>query len=573
MKTAEQLRELLKNIDHKGYPAYKQTAGQWQMDGFVLSVDHVQGDPFASPSNVSVIVSGKNAGFPADSYKEVHRRTALEDLLLRNFGRELFAGQTGYAGSGKSGLLATSRPGQEVLKRTAMSVDPAKGTVTARFEVGFPARGRTVTVGPLLEIFDEILPRIVKKVFIYRNIDQGKLLSTMELADDRRALREALEEKHLQAFVANGSILPRESGVSQRPMKDAIPFVSPESLAVTISLPHRGEVAGMGIREGIFLIIGGGYHGKSTLLSALERGVYDHIAGDGREYVVTRADAMKVRAEDGRSVKSVDVSLFINDLPSGKDTECFSTEDASGSTSQATNIIEAMEMGSSVLLIDEDTCATNFMVRDALMRQVVSDGEESITPFLFRMREMYEKDGISTILVAGSSGSFFTVADAIIQMEEYVPRDVTERAKQAAVEYFSGEEAPLLYPYHALKGKRLPQVIREWRRPDVRIKTKVLGTDGFCVDKENVELRGLSQIVDREQTAAIAAALKLLGMKLFDGKHSLVEAVNALYRRLEKEGLETLCGRTQACGLALPRREEVIGALNRWRRLEIRAEE
>ncbi|MBQ7676857.1 MAG: ABC-ATPase domain-containing protein, partial [Lachnospiraceae bacterium] len=570
MQNGEDLQRLLRQIDHKGYPSYKQTAGQWQMKGFVLSIDHVQGDPFASPSNVSVIVTGAKAAFPGEYYDAPHRQVALEDYLLRAFERELYSADTGHAGSGKSGMLATSRPGQEVLKRSAMEVNPKSGGITARFEVGFPARGRTVTSESLIHIFFFLLPRIAERVFCYANVDQNRLKKAIELADDRLALRKLLEEKKLQAFVANGSILPRESGVSQRPMKGAVAFASPKSLEITAELPHRGTVTGMGIPEGIFLIIGGGYHGKSTLLSALERGVYDHIAGDGREYVVTKADAMKIRAEDGRSVKRVDVSLFINDLPSGTDTTAFSTADASGSTSQAANVIEAISAGSSVLLIDEDTCATNFMVRDELMRRVVSDREESITPFLLRMRDLYEKNGVSTILVAGSSGSLFGVADVVIQMDEYVPKDVTQQAKKEWEEEFGGNETEPLHKFSAEFAPRCPKEIRDWKRPDARIKTKVFAIDSFSVDKETVDLRGVSQVVDREQTAAIAKLLKLLATQYFDGKCPLEGAVERICGDLDEKGFALVEGRIIRCGLAVPRKEELIAAVNRFRRLDIR---
>ena len=214
-----------------------------------------------------------------------------------------------------------------------------------------------------------------------------------------------------------------------------VPFVSPDSMKVTMKLPYKGVLTGMGIRKGITLVVGGGYHGKSTLLKALESGVYPHIAGDGREYVVTDDTAMKIRAEDGRSIRHTDISMFINDLPNGKDTYAFDTEDASGSTSQAANVIESMEAGTQVFLIDEDTSATNFMVRDELMQQVIHRDMEPITPFIERVRDLYQEDGISTVLVAGSSGAYFQIADQIIQMDKYVPREITELAKKAASDY------------------------------------------------------------------------------------------------------------------------------------------
>ncbi len=576
MKRDTDLRLLLQEIDHKGYPAYKQTAGKWAFRGFLLSIDHVQGDPFASPSNVSMIIDGKQAGFPAEYYKEKHRRISLEDGLLRRFSKELSNVQTDRAGSGKSGLLSTSRPGQEILERTALCVDKETGSVTVRFEVGFPAHGRTVFVKPLERIFFSVLPKLAESCFYYQNLDQKKIRSSIELADDVLALRNSLKELGLCAFVANGSILARESGISQKPMKDAVAFVSPESLCVSVDLPHKGTIRGMGVKEGIFLIVGGGYHGKSTLLLALERGVYDHIAGDGREFVVTRNDAMKIRAEDGRSVRSVDVSLFINDLPNKTDTGHFSTEDASGSTSQAAAVVEAVEAGTSLFLVDEDTCATNFMVRDDLMRQVVAKDKEPITPFLSRMRQLYAKAGISTVLVAGSSGSFFGVADTVIQMDEYVPKDVTELAKEVYLTdraqrgNDAADDAKSMKPYEKPTDNRIVKSMPQWRKPTARIKTKVMSTDTFSIDKETVDLRGLGQIVDREQTQALAAAFKYLACHVFNDRNTLCGSVDQLYEKLLEKGPAVLYEKgTIRCGLAMPRREELIGALNRWRRLTI----
>lgn len=252
---------------------------------------------------------------------------------------------------------------------------------------------------------------------------------TVFLAEDQAEIRRLLREKNLVAFLANGSVLPRKSGISELPMKDCVPFTSPESMRQTLQLPHHGSISGMAIPQGITLIVGGGYHGKSTLLEAIQSGIYNHIAGDGREYVITDDTAVKLRAEDGRCVRNVDISLFINDLPNGKDTTVFSTEDASGSTSQAAAVVESIEAGARLFLIDEDTSATNFMVRDDFMQQVISRKKEPITPFIERVGDLYKKTGVSTIMVAGSSGAFFYVADHILQMDCYHTRDITASVK------------------------------------------------------------------------------------------------------------------------------------------------
>ena len=435
MKTAAELKQLVTRIDHKSYPAYKETKGVYQFPGYLLSIDHVQGDPFASPSKISIRVKGKMAGFPEKLYQTKWQKVALEHLQIRQFGQCCTKFGFQAKGSGKSGMISISRCGQEMLERSAARIDAKTGDLLIRLEVGFPANGRTINAREWIRIFFEFLPQCVEKALYYKNYDARKVRAVSDLAEDQHALRQMLPKLGLCAFVANGAILPRESGVSARPMKGAVPFQSPKEMEVEIELPHRGKIRGMGIKKGITLIVGGGYHGKSTLLKALELGVYDHIAGDGREFVITDASAVKLRAEDGRSIKRTDISMFINDLPNGKDTVHFYTEDASGSTSQAANVVEAMEADASLMLIDEDTSATNFMIRDELMQRVIHRDMEPITPFIERIRELYEKEGISTVIVAGSSGAYFHIADCIVQMDRYIPREITALAKKEAEQF------------------------------------------------------------------------------------------------------------------------------------------
>ena len=572
MKTKDDLRKLLLSIDHRGYPAYKDTRGKWSYGNYILSIDHVQGDPFASPSNVSVIVPGRVARFPREYTAPGHRLITLQDMLLRLFDREIRGRERRRDGSGKSGLIDVSRPGQEVLERTACRVDPDSGDVTVRFEIGFPANGRSINARPLIQILEEFLPAAVSSSLLYQNIDHRKLLDAINLSDDQAYIRGVLNQNGLCAFVGDGSVLPRMSGVSSLPMKDAVPFVSPEALAVSLTLPHAGTMRGMGVRKGVTLIVGGGYHGKSTLLSALEKGVYDHIRGDGREYVITDESAVKVRAEDGRSITNVDISLFIRDLPNGKDTAGFSTEDASGSTSQAANVIESVEAGAKLLLIDEDTSATNFMVRDELMARVVSGDKEPITPFISRIRDLYEEAGVSTILVAGSSGAFFHVADTVIQMDRYIPVEITERAKAAA----SGPDfAPVSASagVYRASGFRLPSAPRIPSKNKAllregRIKTKVLSNNSFLLAHDELDLRGLEQLVDREQAAALALVLKYMELHLIDGQTPFDEIVDRMLALIDSRGLEEVFdGSVVRCGLAGVRKAEIAGMLNRYRKL------
>lgn len=576
MQSSRELQNQLRSIDHKSYPAYKALRGSYQFDGYQLNIDHVQGDPFAAPSHVSVFVPASVAAFPEYAVKNDLTRQALSDFLARQFAKQVNQYTFKAKGSGKSGLISVTQCGQEVLYRTACEVTN-KG-ITARFAVGFPANGRTINARELEKILFEYLPVCVTQAFSYKNLNAKAVQAAIELAEDQDYIRKQLDSMGLVAFVADHAVLPRESGISSKPMKNSVEFESPESLRVSMELPHKGTITGMGIPKGITLIVGGGYHGKSTLLTALELGVYNHIAGDGREYVITDESALKMRSEDGRFIKDVDISMFINDLPNKKDTRCFSTEDASGSTSQAAGIIEGMEAGSRVFLLDEDTSATNFMVRDAFMQRVVSPDKEPITPFLSRARALYEQAGISTILVAGSSGAFFHIADTVIQMDNYRPVDITEKAKALCASFPISEETPTPFSMpqsHRIMTKDANGATRrrDYRTGAVkkdepeRLKVKVMGRDGFALGKQNVDLRYIEQLIDTEQTAALGIMLKYAVEKLIDGKRTLSDIAEYMITQMQKKGLSFFAeGSYIPGGYAMPRPQEIYACLNRYRR-------
>ena len=580
MKNSEELRQQLRSINRKSYPAYKGLKGLYHFGNYILSIDHVQGDPFASPSHVSIQISHRDAGFPVEYYKDTLTGTTLCDYLTRQFEKQVSQYSFRAKGSGKSGLLTVSHCGQEILSRTACEITE-KG-ITARFFVGFPANGRTINATELEKILFDFLPVCIQKSFFYSSLNAKELQNYIELAEDQEFIRQTLPAKNLCAFIADGSILPRESGISSRPMKASVPFTSPDSLRISINLPHKGKITGMGIPKGITLIVGGGYHGKSTLLNALELGVYNHIPGDGREYVITDATAVKLRSEDGRFIKDVDISMFINDLPNKKDTRCFSTLDASGSTSQAAGIVESMEAGSHLFLLDEDTSATNFMVRDAFMQQVIQREKEPITPFLERAEDLYKKAGISTILVAGSSGAFFHIADTIIQMDNYVPKDITASVKKLCSQYplpavsvtdFQLPHSHRIMSRPAESSKRLRHNSRgnhsdsDAAKPE-RLKTRISGTDGFSLGRQEIDLRYTEQLIDAEQTAALGLLLKYAVEHLADGRRTLPEIVQFLWKNLSLHGLSFFTENQKiSCGYATPRIQEIYACLNRYRGL------
>ena len=562
MKNLSDLKRELEKIDGRGYKTYKTLEGQYSFEDYILSIDHVQGDPFASPSRIRVIVNSNN-NFPKNLFDEKYKKITICDFLTRLFSKNIYKYGEKVFGSGKSGLIEISKCSQQVIERTSIIINNEK--IEARFYVGFPARGRSVLSKELEKILFNIIPNIVKNTLIYNNINIKALNDKLKLLEDQEFIRKQLKDKKLIAFIANNSILPRESGISQKPLKDGKKFISPKELEVEFNTPNRGLIKGMGIPEGITLIVGGGYHGKSTLLKALELGVYNHIEGDGREFVITDNTALKVRAEDGRAITKTDISLFINNLPNGKDTKKFYTENASGSTSQAANIIEGIESGTKLFLIDEDTSATNFMMRDAIMQQLVAKYKEPITPFIDVAKSLYTQKGISTILVAGSSGDFFDIADLVIQMDNYEPYEVTKKAKALSRGITNVNEnlkVDIDFNRVILKGtiESSPK----------GVKVKTLGKDGISINKENIDLRAVEQIVDNEQLNTIGAIMKYAENKLMGKNLTLAQIADNITEELKNNliGIENIKGGYGS--FAIVRKQEIMCAYNRYRKIKIR---
>ena len=572
MKEEGQLRSLLERIDGRGYKAYKDIQGRYQFSHanatFTLHIDYVQGDPFAGPSRLRVIVPQSVAQYPLDTYHNAPRQIGLENFLAAVFGAA--ARQVAKrSGSGKSGLIEIDAPGQTVLARTAVLVSAE--TVEARFIVGLPAQGRRVLGRAAARMLCDDLPKIVTSALIYANNRHDLLTNYVEVNEDADVLRQQIGKAGLIAFVANGSILPRRSGIDFRPMspKSAVRFQSPPSLEQTFTLPNHGPISGMAIPRGVTLIVGGGFHGKSTLLNALELGVYNHKPGDGREFVVCDPTAVKIRAEDGRSVAGVDISPFINNLPHGRDTRRFSTENASGSTSQAANIIEALELNAQTLLIDEDTAATNFMIRDQRMQSLIAKQKEPITPFIDKVRQLFDERGVSTILVVGGSGDYFDVADLVIAMDEYVPHDVTARAKEIAAAQQTGRNAEGGASFGPITPRTPDKRSIDPRRGrrDVHIKTRNLVTISF--GEEDIDLYGVSQLIDPSQTRAVADAINYARERYMNANRSLAEVLDLVMSDIDRHGLDVL-SRSFIGHYATFRKHELGAALNRLRSLQIR---
>ncbi|SDJ41260.1 ABC-ATPase domain-containing protein [Salimicrobium halophilum] len=559
----QQLKKQLQQIDGKSYKGYKQIQGTYSFQDYKLHIDYVQGDPFAAPSKIRLRIPDAKRTIKKEWTSTKSRRIFTEDIITRQVAATVKKNKSDVKGSGKSGNVGVDQPGQEVLERTAVMIEQDSTVIC--LTVGLPANGRRINGKEAEKLFFDVLPSIVSQSIMAMKDEE--IEEACELADQYDAIREEMKKNEWEAFIADGSILPRESGISQRPMKNAVPFESPEENRVSISIPHRKEpITGMAIKKGITLIVGGGYHGKSTLLQAIERGVYPHKKGDGREYVITDPQAVKVRAEDGRKVSNVDISSFIKNLPHGTDTSTFTTEDASGSTSQAANVVEALEVGASALLIDEDTSATNFMIRDERMQELVAKEKEPITPFIDKIEQMRDELGVSTILVMGGSGEYFHAADHVIMMDQYVPHDVTGQAKDIASRYPS-ERKKEENEFGRLPARSfLPATIQAQRGKKDKVQAK--GLYHIIMGRNDIQIEGLEQLVDPSQTRFIADLLAHMNKKgMLKKKQTLKELVQAIDKEIDAQGLSFVAPfQGQHPGeLARPRPFEIAATLNRIR--------
>ncbi|EGR2182788.1 isopentenyl-diphosphate delta-isomerase [Vibrio parahaemolyticus] len=547
----DQLTATLKKIEKQNYRAYQQIKGQYDFTDFTLFIDHVQGDPYASASRFRAIRAWSLTGLEWLKDESPAFQRAARDFIARSF--EQFAKQ--------ENTVSIALNGQTVLDSTAVLF--TEEGIELRFRVNLPAEGRSVLGKKANNILTFHLPKFIRRATLERELDKEAMVKHCQVVEDQSALREQLEAHNLVAFVANGSVLPRIAGNCDLPMKEAVEFTAPESLQVTLHAPNKGYVTGLGIPKGITLIVGGGFHGKSTLLNAIERSIYDHIPGDGREYIVTDQKAMKIRAEDGRCVHHLNLSNYINHLPMGKDTTDFSTQDASGSTSQAAWLQESIEAGATSLLIDEDTSATNFMIRDERMQALVAKGDEPITPLVDRIGQLRDELDISTIIVMGGSGDYLDVANTVIQMHDYQAVDLTEKAKQVIAQHPTqrhneSEESLQTFRPRALNRVALMNILT-----DGKFRVSAKGKDSLRFGKEFTDLSALEQIESADEVNAIGwlwfQLAQLPGWCNNPAKEIEEMLSGEWHASLPKQG-----------DLAKPRTLDVMAALNRMRKSQFK---
>ncbi|TQQ56540.1 ABC-ATPase domain-containing protein [Vibrio cholerae] len=548
----DRLIATLKKLEKQNYRAYQQIKGQYDFGDFTLFIDHIQSDPYASASRLRATRAWSLTGLDWLKEKSPAYQMAARDFIARAFAE--FAKQ--------DNSLSIAISGQTVLDSTSVLFN--EHGIELRFRMSMPAEGRDILAKKALNILTFHLPKYIRRATLERELDKAALLHHCEIVEDQEAMRAQLDDLGLAAFVANGSVLPRLAGNCDLPMKEAVPFIAPKSLEVTLSTPNQGELVGMGIPQGITLIVGGGFHGKSTLLTALERSVYNHIPGDGRERMVTDAKAMKIRAEEGRCVHNLNLSNYINHLPMGKDTTDFSTQDASGSTSQSAWLQESIEAGVTTLLIDEDTSATNFMIRDERMQALVSKGEEPITPLVDRIGQLRDELGISTLVVMGGSGDYLDVADTVIQMHDYQPVDVTEKAREVIAQHPTLRRNECEIPLATFTPRALNCTTLQKLLLDGKFRVSAKGLDALRFGKEFTDISALEQL----QSSSEVNAIGWLWFQLAQLPGWTDNPAKAMTKMLEGDWYQAMPNHGD---LAKPRILDAMAALNRMRKAQFKA--
>jgi predicted ABC-class ATPase len=443
-------------------------------------------------------------------------------------------------------------------------------TIVIRLLAGLPAFGRRIAGDHALEMFFEELPAVVRDALFWKRLDHSYFFVFVDLMQKQEKIRSQLRERGLISFIADDAVLPRSSGIEDTPLSDAVPFRAPETLRTSFSFEDGTTITGMGIKRGITIITGGGFHGKSTLLNAIQAGIYNHIPGDGREYAVSIPEIVKIRAEDGRNIEKVDISTFIKNLPQGRDTVEFVTPNASGSTSQAANIMEALEVGTEALIMDEDTCATNFLIRDKRMQELIPAEKEPITPYIDVAPELYEQAGVSTIFVVGGSGDYIDIADTVIMLDHFRVFDVTDTAKDIARQFpyahvnaFSDSvritpRFPKAASIDPRKGKK-----------DANIKTR---EQKIVFGRNDIDLGQWEHIVERTQLDTIGDIL-LYGVRtgLFKERMTVDQFIEAVTGDIEENGLDTIFEKSgrKWTYYSQVRKVDVAAALNRLRTLQV----
>ncbi len=572
----------LTRLEGKSFGQLKSMAGLTsEFETFKLKFEHIQGSPGAHPASIfRVSVDLVDAGYKGQWTSTPVRKLAISDFLIRKFKKGIMKFAKQNRGVEGTGSFHTIELGQAILERDCVEI--TSDNIFLWFIFSFPSRsggGGKLDVQETLIMLQQELSAIVAYALRPENYSQRTIQALekhIQCTEDWHAIQDKLKDAGLVAFIADKALLPRKSGKDDCPMESGVvPFESPKTLRVTFNLPGSRNITGLGIPAGVTVITGGGYHGKSTLLQSVTSGIYPKIPDDGRQYVVTRKDAVCIQAEEGRSVKGVNISPFIVSLPKGRKTDRFSTNDASGSTSQAASIIEAIETGAGTLFFDEDSCATNLLVRDEAIERILPLDREPIRPLVLSVRSLWKHHGISSVFVVGGLGAFLKQADTIIMMDDYCCYDISEKVrKEFGPVHDPAVKIVLPESLRALSNDNFdPGYLNKRMKKKVPVRIKPLRGAPRKLEygMDLIEMDAIEQLEGIPQVRTIGLLLLLIREEMVNGKgekRNVRQWIEWLDGLIKQKGIAAL-NQTYRGIHAMPPLWTVAAAINRARSLKL----
>jgi predicted ABC-class ATPase len=559
MKDKLEFYTILGEIDGREYVDLARLMGDYDFNRYIVKISNVPQSAEETGLSVVVRVTHAVAGFPEGLISSPIRRTALEDLLTRKLAAAI-EGQATFDGNGVARRrIVAPRPGQKILPRSTVQI--TDDFTDVRLSVLIPTQRGRLDGQAFQTVFFDDLPMVVQDALIYCNMDTAEVEVFVGLMEDADQLRQSLPARGLIGFVASGSLVARLPGSDQPDVAAERTITVDPSLLVSLDTPHRGAVEGLGINSGITLILGDAFSGRIELMRALASGIYNHVPGDGREYIVTMPDSVYIPAEPGRSVHRVDIGSLLPE-------EDYSTASAGACHAQAATLIEALEAGARVILLDEADACPGFLGGDDRVDRLLGNAS-GITPLSARVRQMAQELGVSTIVAGNVSvSSFIPVADTILAVRDGVITDITREAKDA----FDGVSVAAVPEYDFT---RLIETAR-WVVPssiDASIGRHdgVIGIeDGWQIrfGRYTIDLGSNCQIADAQQALTLGLIIEYARQRYLDKARPMRELLDLVERDLSMEGLEQVTRELRG-DLARPRRYEIAAALNRLPSLRV----
>lgn len=567
MKDKQEFYELLGELDGRDFSEYNRIIGDYDFSRYVLKVTRVPTDASEPGTLFLLRVPSHVAGFPAHLHQTPIRRTALEDLLVRKMSAAIEA-SSAYDEDGVSRKrLFLPKPGPQILPRSALLI--TEDYVEARVHVNLPVRRGRIHGEEARHVFFETLPAVVNASLIYCNLDEQEAVAFVRLMEDADALRQMLPTRGWVAFVGEGALLARRGPDGRAARTGGRPLAISAELWTEVELPNQGRIRGLGIPAGITVVVGDEYSGRVEFLKAIAAGIYNHIPGDGREYVISAPDAVYIAADPGRCIRRVDLGAFIRGDNPGREGSIYSTDDADPCASQMAAMAEALEVGSRVLLFDESDSGTAFLASDSRLDEIAGAGKRGILPLCAAAREMADHRGVSFVVGGRSSiAEWIPIADTVLRIENFTVSDVTKEAKRLEIRRTDDKPNPEAV---ARLFECSRHVVPSSLDPSSGRHDAIVGAESIYhlrFGKSVVDLQRVCQLADISQTETIGLILYYAKSRYLREARSIREIMDLVDRDLSTEGLDCLT-RDLRCDLARPRRFEIAAALNRLASLRI----